>query len=106
MFGISNLRATPLQVWHVAAHIDAMEATLLPALASGTWVVLDRYWWSTWVYGLLSGMDRGVLEALIEVERRCWGSTLPSLVALIELRSALAPRGSEREVVSPRGGIS
>jgi thymidylate kinase len=83
-FGISSIRPTPLQVLHVAAHIDAIETTLLPTLASGTWVILDRYWWSTWVYGLLSGMDRTVLEALIEVERRCWGTTIPSLVALIE----------------------
>jgi thymidylate kinase len=83
-FGIANLRPTPLQVLHVAAHIDAIEASILPKLASGRSVVLDRYWWSTWVYGLTASIDREVLEALIEVERKCWGSTLPSLVVLIE----------------------
>ena len=83
-FGISKLRSTPLQVLHVAAHIDAIEATLLPTLASGTWIVLDRYWWSTWVYGLVSGMNRVILEALIELERRCWGTMVPSVVVLIE----------------------
>src|SRR5215218_6817714 len=80
VFGISKLRSTPLQVLHVAAHIDAIEATLLPTLTSGRWIVLDRYWWSTWVYGLVSGMNRAVLEALIDLERKCWGTMVPSVV--------------------------
>ncbi len=82
-FGIEALSPASLQLLHVAAHIDAISARIVPLLDSGTGVVLDRFWWSTWVYGLVDGADRGVLRAMVDLERVCWGHHAPAAVFLL-----------------------
>jgi dTMP kinase len=57
-YGINNINATSLQVLHLAAHVDAIEGQILPALKAGRWIVLDRFWWSTWVYGSALGVNQ------------------------------------------------
>src|SRR5713101_3899196 len=47
--GIEALTPTSLQVLHIAAHIDAIESRIFPALHAGKSIILDRFWWSTWV---------------------------------------------------------
>ena len=54
-FNIEHLDPASLQVLHVAAHIDAITNVIRPSVESGALVLLDRYWWSTWVYGIDSG---------------------------------------------------
>src|SRR5215469_3428530 len=53
--GVAKIDPTSMQVLHIAAHIDAIEQQIRPALESGTWVILDRFWWSTLVYGRILG---------------------------------------------------
>src|SRR5687767_12007738 len=55
-YGITSIHPLSLQTLHIAAHIDAIEQRILPALRSGQSMVLDRFWWSTWVYGLAAGV--------------------------------------------------
>ena len=83
-FGVKELSAASLQALHIAAHLDAIERAILPALSDGTWVILDRFWWSTWVYGCVSGANRSVLDAMIDVERLQWDDTLPDMLFLLE----------------------
>jgi dTMP kinase len=78
--GVSSLTPASLQTLHIAAHLDAIESVIVPALEAGSWIVLDRYWWSTWVYGIVDGIRRDVLSALIEAERLVWGKWLPAAV--------------------------
>jgi dTMP kinase len=54
--GVISVTPLALQTLHVAAHLDAIERRILPALQDGTWVILDRFWWSTWVYGVHQGI--------------------------------------------------
>ena len=82
--GLGEVNPTSLQVLHIAAHIEAIEGHILPALRAGIWVVLDRYWWSTWVYGAAFGVSERSLEAMIELEQLHWGSVKPDLLFLIE----------------------
>ena len=77
-FGVEHLTASSLQTLHIAAHLDAIETVILPRLESGETIVLDRYWWSTWVYGFAAGVNADMLDALIEAERIAWGSTRPT----------------------------
>lgn len=86
-FGVQAITATGLQALHVAAHIDAIETLILPTLRRGIHVVLDRFWWSTWVYGILQGANRRSLAAMIAVEKLHWGKVRPAQVFLIR-RSA------------------
>jgi dTMP kinase len=83
-FDIPRMAEAAKQALHVAAHLDAIERRIGPLLHEGEHVVLDRFWWSTWVYGLVGGVSPSILEALIEAERIQWGSIQPSLVILLD----------------------
>ena len=83
-YGLGEVNPTSLQVLHIAAHIEAIEVHILPALRRGIWVVLDRYWWSTWVYGSAFGVSEISLEAMILLEQLHWGPVKPDLLFLVE----------------------
>lgn len=83
-FGVRRLSQESLQLLHVAAHIDAIENLIRPHIEGGEVVLLDRYWWSTWVYGVTGGVDRDALGAMIDLELRHWGSLRPDTVFLME----------------------
>mgnify|MGYP000966257664 CR=1 FL=1 len=80
--GIANMSALALQTLHVAAHVDALETTIRPAYDRGGIVILDRYWWSTWVYGIAQRIPKKALRALVDYEERVWGALLPDHIFL------------------------
>lgn len=51
--------------------------------------MLDRFWWSTWVYGEAYGADTEVLETLIDAERKAWHQWQPDIVFHIRRSSPL-----------------
>src|ERR1700722_2011213 len=71
-FGIDKLEPTTCQLLHVASHIDALRRTIRPALLAGEVVVMDRFWWSTLVYGRTGGADPESLSAMIGLEKHHW----------------------------------
>ena len=71
-FGISALTPAARQALHVAAHLDVIERVILPALAAGANIVLDRFWWSTIVYGQSAGIADKVLDTLVAPELALW----------------------------------
>jgi thymidylate kinase len=81
--GVQTISETARQALHVAAHLDVMERIILPALMSGEHVILDRFWWSTLVYGKAGGIEASTLKALIEPEIRLW-SDQPTTVFLVD----------------------
>jgi thymidylate kinase len=83
-FGIEAMSEAAKQTLHIAAHLDAIERRIGPLLNGGEHVLLDRFWWSTWVYGVVGGVPPRTLDALIEAERIQWGSVQPSLVVLLD----------------------
>ncbi len=82
--GIKEIGPESLQVLHIAAHIEGIQAAILPALRRGECVVLDRYWWSTWAYGVATGVDRRALRIMVELELLSWKGISPKAVFLIE----------------------
>jgi thymidylate kinase len=88
---VRKIAPASLQLLHVAAHLDAIENTILPALRSGAAVVLDRFWWSTRVYGLAAGANRRLLDAMIDVELAAWGLVTPTVIFLIKRQTPLRP---------------
>ena len=83
-FGLEGMTPSSLQALHLAAHIDMIERIIQPALAQGHWVVLERFWWSTWVYGICAGGDPKTLDAITAVERLVWADTRPSVFFLVD----------------------
>jgi thymidylate kinase len=82
--GVSSIHPLSLQVLHLAAHVDSIEHRILPALRDGKTVILDRFWWSTWVYGTAAGVSGRALKILMDVEAMIWGDVQPSAVFLID----------------------
>ena len=97
-FGLECLSPASLQTLHIAAHLDVIEQRIQPAINDGKWVVLDRFWWSTWVYGRASGMDGGMLDALIQAERIQWQGTKPLALFLIDRSLDLAGRNDQATI--------
>jgi thymidylate kinase len=77
------------QLLHVAAHIDLVAKLIDPMLASGCWVVLDRYWWSTWVYGKVSGAPESALSLMVQIELDHWYPTFPDVIFLLARKASL-----------------
>lgn len=87
--GVQKLSPLARQALHVAAHIDLIDRRILLFLEAGKVVILDRFWWSAWVYGLVNGCHRRKLNALIEAERSSWGNVKPALAVLLRRESPI-----------------
>ncbi|HKI44418.1 MAG TPA: hypothetical protein VKA08_03695 [Balneolales bacterium] len=96
-FGITRIEPCSLQLLHISAHVDSIAYEIKPALDIGEWVILDRFWWSTYVYGLDSAVNEKSLRSMIEVEKLAWGKVNPDIVFLIDTEKPMR----EDEVNSP-----
>jgi thymidylate kinase len=95
-FGLNPLTESSLQTLHIAAHLDAIESRIIPSLEAGKTVVLDRYWWSTRVYGVVGGARAEVLDKLIEAEQIAWGDWLPTALFCIGRSTPLRDEPMDR----------
>jgi thymidylate kinase len=93
--GVTKVSSASLQALHIAAHLDAIENTILPTLRAGTSIVLDRFWWSTKVYGLAGGINKKLLDSMIDVELAAWGAVTPTAIFLIQRDTPLRPEPLE-----------
>lgn len=59
-----------LQMLHVAAHIDTINNKIIPDLKEGKIVLLDRFWWSTYAYGMANGINKELIEDIVTPERK------------------------------------
>ncbi len=94
-FGIHYIDPTSLQVLHIAAHLDAIRVRILPALNEGRTVILDRFWWSTFVYGIVGGVDRDSLDAMITLELKSWTDAQPTVAFLVNRQGPLRREGPD-----------
>ncbi|HEY3319890.1 MAG TPA: nucleotide kinase domain-containing protein [Planctomycetota bacterium] len=90
-FGIKQFDPAILQMLHVAAHLDTIQRSIIPALTEGRSVVLDRFWWSTEVYGVVGGANASLLRKLIDLELEAWGDLKPTAVFVIQRGVPLRP---------------
>lgn len=92
--GVKSITPLGLQALHIAAHLDLVEGTILPTLRAGKWVLLDRYWWSTWVYGMADGANEQCLELLIRAEKTLWDGIQPAASFIVDRVEALRKENS------------
>jgi len=97
-FGVRSLDPASLQLLHVAAHVDIINRRILPDLAAGKWVILDRFWWSTWVYGVISGVSRRTLKGILRSERDLWQDIKPACVFLVHRNTQQLSKSHSRLV--------
>lgn len=97
-FGVPHMNPCSKQILHIAAHIDLIEAKIKPLLEDGVWILLDRFWWSTYVYGLESGVSEKSLELMIQLEKEAWGEHKPDHLFLIDTEEPM--RSDENDTLS------
>lgn len=78
------LNETSLQLLHIASHIDLLQRKLSKLSAEGCIVLLDRYWWSTYVYGLAGELDSNIVHAILEPELIHWKDINVKKIFLLE----------------------
>ena len=57
--------------------------------------MLDRFWWSTFVYGVVGGVSRSVLDRMIAIERAMWDPVQPDQLFLISRSEPLRPEPTD-----------
>jgi len=92
--GVARINETALQVLHAAAHIDAIHTRIRPALERGDTVIMDRFWWSTIVYGRVSSVEHVTLSLLRQLAEHHWGFVVPT-VAYVLMGAATGATGSQ-----------
>ena len=78
------LNETSLQLLHIASHIDLLQRKLRKISAEQCIVLLDRYWWSTYVYGLAGELDENIVQAILEPELIHWRDINVRKIFLLE----------------------
>lgn len=67
--GIDKISSTSLQTLHIAAHIDFLERI---RIEPKTLLLLDRFWWSTIVYGQVAKANKEIIATLVSAEKILW----------------------------------
>jgi thymidylate kinase len=67
--GIDKISSTSLQALHIAAHIDFLERIRIEPKSL---LLLDRFWWSTIVYGQVAKANKEVIATLVSAEKILW----------------------------------
>lgn len=76
LFGDMEICPESKQLLHITAHINALQTRILYWLKEGRTVVLDRFYWSTYVYGLNYGARASFLKEIIKLEQDYWSPWL------------------------------
>ena len=82
-FGVSSISPLAMQLIVTAAHVEVIESRIKPLITSGCDVVLDRYWWSTWVYATVQGVSESFRDRLIKIETLVWAKIRPNIIFLV-----------------------
>lgn len=61
-----------LQLLHIASHIDLIQRKLKMLSNSKEIVLLDRFWWSAYVYGLAGELDEETICTILAPELLFW----------------------------------
>jgi thymidylate kinase len=91
-FGVSDVSAIALQVMLTAAHIEVIESRLKPLIRAGIDIVLDRYWWSTWVYSTADGVPPYRRNMMLKLEMQSWENIQPEIVFFVVREAPLLPQ--------------
>ncbi|MBD5532020.1 MAG: hypothetical protein HDQ98_07455 [Lachnospiraceae bacterium] len=78
------LNETSLQLLHIASHIDLIQRQLMPLSNSKCIILLDRFWWSTYVYGLVGGVEENIIQSIIAPELLYWKDIDVKKIFLVE----------------------
>lgn len=79
-----SINDTSLQLMHVASHIDIIQRKITKLEMQRSIILLDRFWWSTYVYGLANGLEKEIIEKIIAPEIMYWDKMNVKRIFLVE----------------------
>lgn len=88
-FGVVSITPIGMQLMVTAAHVDVIESRIKPLIRSGIDVVLDRFWWSTWVYAQIDGVANTFRDRMIDFEMQSWEDIRPTTIFVVLRESPL-----------------
>ncbi|MCW9708847.1 dTMP kinase [Fodinibius salsisoli] len=94
-YNINHIPQISLRLLHVAAHFDTINTSILPVIDKKL-VLLDRHWWSTFVYGKVGGIKREVLDKIMEIEKMAWKDIEPDIIFLINRKKPIEIRKNQK----------
>ena len=97
-YNIKSINKTSLQILHIAAHIDIIERKIETDMYAGNLIFLDRFWWSTYVYGIYSGIERKRVRDMIKLELYSWKKIRPAIIFLIYRKSQSFENSNARKL--------
>ena len=92
-----RLNETSLQLLHVASHIDLIERRIKKLSHENCIVLLDRFWWSTFVYGRVGSLNQETIESIIAPEKLYWDHINVKKIFLIEREDREHDYSNEKE---------
>jgi thymidylate kinase len=90
-FTPANIAPPALQMLHMAAHVDTILTRIAPILTGNGFVILDRYWWSTYAYSR-SHLSADQVWSLVNFERMLWKELPQPTIIYLTRQSSLKPR--------------
>lgn len=82
-FGVSQVSPIAMQLMVTSAHVEVIETRIKPLIEAGLNIVLDRFWWSTWVYAKVEGVPQALRDKMVELELQIWGDIKPTIIFLV-----------------------
>lgn len=79
-----DINDASLQLLHVASHIDLIQRKLLNEQNSKKIILMDRFWWSTYVYGLSGLLESDIINTILASELKYWGKINITRIFLLE----------------------
>lgn len=76
-----------LQLLHVASHIDLIQRKLLKECSYKKIILMDRFWWSTYAYGLAGTLERDIINTILTSELKYWEKIRINRIFLLERKN-------------------
>lgn len=73
-----------LQLLHIASHIDLIQRKLLKEHSSTKIILMDRFWWSTYAYGLSGSLESDIVKTILASELMYWEKININKIFLLE----------------------
>lgn len=73
-----------LQLMHIAAHIDLIQRKLIGESSLSKIILMDRFWWSTYAYGLAGELEKNIVSSIIAPELIYWEKMNIKKIFLLE----------------------
>ncbi len=92
-----DINDASLQLLYVASHIDLIQRKILDEDISKKIILMDRFWWSTYAYGLSGALETDVVNAILASELKYWEKVSINKIFLLERKDREKDFESEKD---------